>query len=195
MKKRFGFVLILVGVLGMLTQASALSPPWWLAYNQLIYSIGLDPRLEIDEPVEENGSYTITIRATTEDLFGPALKLLLREEILDTDIVILDTSGSEIVIPPMTITPEVIQYAMEIVFASNQYVHSTAVMKLPNVPVNVHLITEMAAIQFYTDDLSKIYGRSTYTAENLLSMVVKDSIEGIPVRCSTRFYVSPIPNW
>ena len=194
MKKRFGLALILAGVLGMCSQVSALSPPWWLAYNELSYSIGLDGRLQIGEPVADNGSYTITIRATTEDWFGAALKLLLREQIEGTNIVVLDTSGSEIVIPPITITPEVIKYAMDIVFESNQYVHSTGIMQLPGLPGSVQLITEMANIQFYTDDLSKYLGRSTYTAEKLFSMIIKDSIEGTNIHCSTRLYISPSPN-
>lgn len=194
MKKRFGFVLILAGVLGLFSHASALSPPWWLAYNELIYSIGLDQRLQIDEPVTNNGSYTITIRATTENWFGAALKLLLREQIEDTNIVVLDTSGSEIVIPPITMTPEAIKSAMDIVFESNQYVHSTGIMSSPTIGTSVHLITEMATIQFYTDDLSKYYGRSTYTAETLFSMIIRDSIEGINIYCSTRPYTSPCPD-
>lgn len=194
MKKRFGLALILAGVLGMFSHASALSPPWWLAYNELSYSIGLDGRVQIAEPVEDNGSYKITIRATTEDYFGAALKLLLREQIDGTNIVVLDTSGSEIVIPAITITPEVIKAAMDIVFGGNQYVHSAGIMRLPGLPASVHLITEMANIQFYTDDLSKYYGRSTYTAENLFSMIIKDSIEGITVYCSTRPYISPCPD-
>jgi hypothetical protein len=193
MKKRFGLALILVGVLGMFSHASALSPPWWLAYNELIYSIGLDERLQIDGPVADNGSHTITIHATTEGYFGAALKLLLREQIEDTNIVVLDTGGSEIVIPPITITPEVIKAAMDIVFGGNQYVHSAGIMQLPGLPASVHLITEMADIQFYTDDLSKYYGRSTYTAEGLFGMIIKDSIEGINVYCTTRLYISPCP--
>jgi len=194
MKRRFGLVLVLAGVLGMFSQATALSPPWWIAYNELSYSIGLDGRLQIDEPIADNGSYTITIRATTEDWFGAALKLLLREQIEETNIVVLDANGSEIVIPPVTITPEVIKYALDIVFGLNQYVHSTGIMQTPGLPSSVHLITEMANIQFYTDDLSKYYGRTTYTAEKLFSMIIKDSIEGTNIYCSTRLYISPSPN-
>ena len=194
MKKRFGLALILAAILGMFSHASALSPPEWRAYNQLIYSIGLDDRVRINEPVENSGYYTITIRATTEDWFGAALKLLLRGQIEDTNIVVLDTSGSEIVIPSITITPEVIKYAMDIVFDLNQYVHSVAVKALlPGLQSSVQLITEMASIQFYTDDLSKYYGRSTYTAEELFSMIIKDSIEDISIYFSTRLYISPCP--
>jgi len=194
MKKKFGLVLILAVVLGVFSHAGALSPPWWLAYNELMYSIGLDGRLEIDEPVESNGSYSITIHATTEDYFGQALKLLLKEEINATEILIVDTSGSEIVIPSITITPEVIKTALDIAFDSNQYVHSTGIMQLPGLPTSVHLIAEMGAIQFYTDDVSKYYGRSTYTAEQLFDLILKDSIEDMPLYCSTRMYVSPAPD-
>jgi hypothetical protein len=194
MKKRFGLALILAGVLGMFSHASALSDPWWLAYNELIYSIGLDSRLQIAEPVEDNSSHTITIRATTENYFGAALKLLLREQIDGTNIDVVDTSGSEIVIPPITITPEVIKSAMDIVFESNQYVHSVELKaSLPGLPSTVHLITEMANIQFYTDDISQYYGRSTYTAQELFSMIIKDSIEDTYIYSNTRLYISPCP--
>ncbi len=194
MKKRFCLALISVAILGMFSHASALSPPEWVAYNKLIYAIGLDDRVQINEPVINEDSYTITIRATTEDWFGAALKLLLREQIEDTNIVVLDTSGAEIVIPSIAITPEVIKYAMDIVFKWNQYVHSVALRALlPDLPSSVHLITEMANIQFYTDDLSQYYGRSTYTAEELFSMIIKDSIEGISIYFNTRLYISPCP--
>ena len=59
MKKRFGLALILAAILGMFSHASALSPPEWRAYNQLIYSIGLDDRVQINEPVENSDSYTV----------------------------------------------------------------------------------------------------------------------------------------
>ena len=196
MKKKFSLTLtiILTAILGMVSQASALSPPEWIAYNKLIYSIGLDGRLEIGEPTENNGSNTITIRATTENWFGASLKLILKEQIDNTNIVVVDTNGDEIVIPSITITPEVVKGAMEIVFNWNQYIHSVELRPLlPGSPSSVFLITEMENIQFYTDDISKYHGRSTYTAEDMFSMIIKDSIEDIYIYFNTRLYVSPCP--
>ncbi len=197
MKKGFCFIFILALVLGMLSQANALSPPWWRAHQQLIYSIGLDSRLVIDEPIEpgEANGNTINIHATNEDYFGLALRILLKEQLEGTNIVVLDINdGSEIVFPDFDYTPELIQLAMDIVFEWNQYVHTTEIMRTPAGDI-VQLITEMAAIQFYTDYLTQFYGRSTYIAEELLCMVMKDSIDDIPIHCSTRYYVSPFPNW
>jgi len=194
MKKSFVLTFVLVIIFGVFSHASALSPPKDIAYQKLIHAIGLDSRVKIDKPVENDEGITITIHATTEDLFGASLKLILKEEIESTKIILLDMNDSEIIVPDITITPEVIKYAMEIVFASNQYIHSIALKGVTSEVAAVFLITEMASIQFYTDDMAQYYQRSTYTAQDLFSMIIKNRIENTNIFFNTRLYYSPYPD-
>ena len=173
------------------TQVFALVPPWWTAFSTLQHTIGIDPRVTVAEPIEEQGSYKIYIRADNSDYLATALKILLNDTIYATEIVVQDQAGGEVEVSEVmtVLNTELIELGMEIAFGTNQYFHGTDTSSVPF--VDVYFVAEKDLIQLSVDDLGSLYGRATYTAEELFDIILKDRVGDFTISCGTRFFLSP----
>jgi hypothetical protein len=191
MKKTWRIVLAVILFSAAPIQGFALVAPWWMAYGKLVHTVGLNPRVTVDEPVQEKSTYRIYIRADNSDHLAAALKILLNDTIDATEIIVLDGAGQEIDVSRLMsrLTPELIKQGMEIAFGSSQYFHGAETAVDPF--VHVHFVAERDLIQFFIDDIGKPHGRATYSAQDLFDMILKDMIGEFRISCSTRFFLSP----
>ncbi len=197
----FCLFLTLIALTFSARESSALSPPWWLYYYDLYYTVGKTSGVIVQQPVE--GTDTVKIDIVVKDQKKrEALATLLRQhpegdEEGTITIRVVDSNGN--VEPPVVIsgTPEEklaeLKNLVLDAFKQNPNffrVETVAPGSMTQAP-GVYIIFKAKMVQFYSDDISDFYGRSTYIVTDLFKTVLNAEISDIFIKPSTKEFSSP----
>ncbi|WP_026576220.1 hypothetical protein [Bacillus sp. UNC438CL73TsuS30] len=167
-----------------------LSPPQYTYFNELKYSIGNDPMVQVLNLIEfpEDGGYLIPIIVFSSRKKARALATILNLQkelgnITVNAIVIYDKS----IVRPYgrTFTAEGLVDLFEEALSSNRY-FKFAETKLfsPDTP-SVYPVFTKSVIQFFNDDISDLYNNFNEVAAFVFRDVLRDEINGILINPST----------
>jgi hypothetical protein len=192
--KGIGRISLLVSVLLLSAAASqALSPPWWMAYNKLCYSVGMTAGVTVEEPsLNSQGNYVVVVVVDTLEVGEEvleALDALLVDELFSTEIVVVDHLGYQAHgSPGQMLTAADVASLLEVAFEGNIYFDSVDYREFLT---TAFLITKPRLVQYCADNLNEANGRETYVVEELFDDCLKDEVGGIPVTCSSAFKPTP----
>jgi len=181
-------------------ESTALSPPWWLYYYDLYYSAGKTSGVTVQEPVEGTDTVKIDI-VVKEEKKREALATLLRQhpegdEEGTITIRVVDGNGS--VQAPLEISGTVEEKLAGLknlvlgAFKQNPNFFKVETVAPGSMiqPSGVYVVFKAKMVQFYTDDISDLYGRSTYIVTDLFKTVLNAEISDISIRPSTKEFKS-----
>jgi hypothetical protein len=187
-------VLTLVAILVLSAATSqALSPPWWLAYQKLCYSVGMTDGVTVEEPqLDNNGDYVVVVVVDTGQVGEEvlvALDMLLVDELFATEIVVEDHLGYRPHgTPGQSLSAAEVAALLATAFEGNSHFDSVAYRDFLS---TAFLITKPRLVQYNADNLNEAQGRETYVVEELFDECLKDEVGGIPVTCSSGYRPTP----
>lgn len=173
--------------------SQALSPPWWLAYQKLCYSVGMTDGVTVEEPqLNNHGDYIVVVVVDTEQVGEEvlvALDTLLVDELFATEIVVEDHLGYRPHgTPGQPLSAAEVAALLATAFEGNSHFDSVAYREfLPT----AFLVTKPRLVQYSADNLNEVHGRETYVIEQLFDDCLKDEVGGIPVSCSSGYKPTP----
>jgi hypothetical protein len=197
----FCLFLTMIALAFSVRESSALSPPWWLYYYDLYYSVGKTSGVTVQKPVEGPDTTKIDI-VVKDQKKRVALATLLRQhpegdEEGTITIRVVDENGN--VQAPVEISGTTEEKMAELKnLVLDAFKKNSSFFKVETVPPGsllqppgVFIIFKAKMVQFYTDDISDFYGRSTYIVTSLFKKVLNAEISGIFIDPSTKEFKSP----
>ncbi len=177
------FLLILIPLTFSVQESSALTAPWYRYYYALYYSVGKTPGVIVQEPYQNaNDTWTIDVVVENQEK-REALATLLKPHPEGDEppytLIIRVVDGNGILQAPLPIIGTPGQQLAElenlvlIAFRQNPEFFKVEIV---NDPVNedylVFIIFKAKMVQFYTQDISDYYWRSTYVVTDLFRTVL-----------------------
>ncbi len=182
-------------------ESSALSPPSWLYYYDLYYTVGKTSGVTVHQPVNDTDSVEILI-AVKDQKKREALATFLRphpegDEGGTLAIRVVDDSGNvqspvEISGTPEEKLVELKSMALDAFKQNPNFfrVETVAPDSMTHLP-GVYVIFKAKMVQFHSDNIADFYGRSTYVVTELFKTVLNSQISDIIIRSSTKEFNSP----
>ena len=197
----FCLFLTLIALAFSARESSALSPPWWLYYYDLYYTVGKTHGVTVQQPVEGTDTVKIDIVVKNQKK-REALATFLRQhpegdEEGTITIRVVDGNGNvqapvEISGTPEEKLAELKNLVLDAFKRNPNFFKIETVAPGPMTqPSGVYIILKAKMVQFYTDDISEFYGRSTYIVTDLFKTVLNAEISDILIGPSTKEFNSP----
>lgn len=167
-------------------QGFTLSPPQYTLQRQLLYSIGQNPYVTVNDVVEENGLYYIDIVASKKEV-AEGLSFILMKKFdfggLKGEVRVFDTTGNRVVAVPENQQgnkSDIVKTYFENALKDNKYFKQIVVKDFVML-YSFWIEFESSIIQFWNDDLSDLYGNYNEVAAKVFRDV-----------CETRFLLDVV---
>lgn len=154
---------MLIGVIIMegLNPLVSLSPPWYTFANEVKYTYGMSRCVQVNNLVEVDGEYHLTINAY-DDCIAEALRqvLPLTKDFgnIDVDITIFNSKGEVVPVINQVYTRETLAELYCRALTCNPFFRGVVLKPdvLPSTVGDVIVIIDKKVIQFYDDDISDL---------------------------------------
>ncbi|MGE6615093.1 hypothetical protein [Bacillus mycoides] len=166
-----------------------LSPPWITYFNEIKYSVGIDPDVAVGPLIPVDGNYIILIKVVGDEK-AVALATLLKPTMqfgnINVEVVVSNNENQIVSSIPCPLDAFEIAHLFQVALGNNPYFQEVVVQpQLPGGQNVVFPVFKPEVIQFFNDDISNLCQTFTAVASDVFSDVMKDAICDIPILFST----------
>ncbi|MEH6890737.1 hypothetical protein V7024_13630 [Bacillus sp. JJ864] len=166
-----------------------LSPPWNTYFNEIKFSIGVDPEVTVGPLIPAGNGYIILITVTGNEK-ARALATLLKPTMnfgnVNVNIFISNREGQLVSSFPCPLDAFEIAHLVRVALKGNPYfVEVVAQPQLPGGKNLVYPVFKPEVIQFFNDDISNLCNTFVAVAANVFKDVMKGAVCGVPLLFST----------
>jgi hypothetical protein len=152
-----------------------LNPPWLTLYEQVVHSVGADPRFDV-RPLQDLGAtYRIDVHVRVPAAEDLAMLLKPRHEFGNVTVFVRVFNAAGALVPPAPPAgDDQLLAACRRMFRRNPYYAET--IHNPDAPPwqgKVVVVFKRAVIQYYNDDLSDYYGNANEVARDVFGQVLQ----------------------
>lgn len=154
-----------------------LSPPWYTFRNQIRYTYGMSPIITVNELVQTNSSYVLSINSCSEGVAFAVRQVLPLERTFGNIIVLIKVfgpNGSEIPIANEAYTPESLAKLFCTALSYNPLFMGVIPFEYnPEMPFmkSAYMVITPTVVQFFNDDLSDLCSNYTEVASKVFEEV------------------------
>lgn len=142
-----------------------LSPPWYTYANKIKYSYGCNPCIFVNDLIEKDGDYILTINTLSWDVAEALRQIIPVSESfgnITVEIVVFYPDGSIVPVSNQVYTPELLAKTFCAALSQNRLFIGAVLTegKVPPLIINsvgnVVLVIKKRIIQFFNDDISDL---------------------------------------
>ncbi|WP_072333409.1 hypothetical protein [Thermoactinomyces sp. DSM 45891] len=171
------------------TKNVELSPPWVTYFNEIKYSVGVDPGVTVGPLIPVGDVYLILVTVSGNEKAKAIATLLNPTKTFGNVVVfvvVIDTHGELISPLPCPLDAFCLASIFQIALTGNEFFQDVVVQpQLPGQPYAVYPVFKPEVIQFFNDDISNLCNTFTGVAASVFQDVLRNQICEVSILFST----------
>lgn len=171
-----------------------LSPPWYTFRNELYYTVGVTPGVEVGELVAVDTGYTLSVMVTSCKIQAEYLRIIIPETVDFGGVVVVTKilfDGAEVTMPNLAITTaeQVATIFFGALYGNPLFIGAILLDdKIP--PMQQEILGDVTfvicpqVIQFYNDNLANLCKNFVGISSDVFAAVVKATYGNVPIKVS-----------